>query len=125
MKTKLYLTLLLLPLLTSAYITPTQYRGISIRSYADSSDCITILDRYPTEWLTGIKSISVLPKTGTRLGTYYFGGIIYLYSCDTDTVSHELAHHQQYLIGDTYYNAVRHIGTFQDYYLTSLLIAYN
>ena len=84
-------------------------------------DTITLdgMQGIPSKYFEGIRAICVYERNHpTALGHYYLGGKINLYTNDWDkeTLIHELAHHCQMQRKDTWYNAMNHLGKFNECY---------
>jgi len=120
-----YIVLVLLIL--TLYSVPYSYVGMpKIKEYAyngfnndfDFKLCYDNLDRIPEEYLKDVRSIKFFAKSHPRYEGSYWWYIksIHIYdNCRLDVLIHELAHHCQHKLGDTFRkHGLPHTGHFDE-----------
>jgi hypothetical protein len=115
----LSLALLLSISLVSAYVPIENHNGVRFKVYdhsVNATQCYEIVERIPKEYLTGNLVIRIQREHRKYLGFYYWGGTLDMYgNCEEGVLIHELAHHRQYIKGDTLYELSTHGGRFEEF----------
>lgn len=80
----------------------------------DKAECSATIKSIPSSFYEKLKVIKVFEKKNIKYGgMYYLGGVIELYGgCNKIILVHELAHHQQYMHKEKYYDLLNHKGNF-------------
>lgn len=98
------------------YVRPIQYKNISVKFYhpdTNKSIIYDLIDEY-YNYTKGLRTIRVFKEYSSNryCGFYWPSGMIDLYCMDNKTFTHEVAHHQQYIKGDSTHDLIFHNGLF-------------
>ena len=105
-----------------SYATIQNLSGVPVKIYTDTvttEEVNNLLVQIDTKYFEKVKMVRF--SDNTHLCKGYFGiyvppGLISICVMDIDVLQHELAHHQQYIHKDSYYNMTHHYGSFIYYY---------
>lgn len=90
-----------------------------IKYYSPSinqEECLETIGSIPQSYFQGMKQISIMNiDSHSFLGEYYPHLIYITNGCDKQVLIHELAHHLQFVRGDTWNELITHRGHFLEY----------
>lgn len=104
-----------------SYAESIEFKGVQLRFYGvNKSQCIELVSSVLTDeqYFQKLHSISFFDRQcNAYYGLYYPPGVIYILNgCSSNWVLvHELAHHQQYIHGETAQQMRSHTGKFESY----------
>jgi hypothetical protein len=79
----------------------------------NQTECQNIIDSIPDKYFVSLRLISVMDIKHRSSQGKYGSNIIYLLSgCDKEILVHELAHHWQYVNGNSWSDILSHRGNF-------------
>lgn len=105
-----------------ALTVPTTYKNTRVKFYSNDineSWAYSNLDKIPEKYLEGINIISFFPQPrGSHYGFYFYGkrSIYVMGEPELKIITHELAHHQQYINKEPFREIKQHTGNFSKYY---------
>lgn len=118
---KIILILILLLMVGSVIATHYDFKKYNLYTYSEDVDwyhCMKQFDCIPYHYWDGIKEIRVYNDREYNVrGRYYISGLLVIdeIECSMDIITHELAHHQQWITGDPLYELEFHTGNFNKY----------